>query len=77
MRRHNLQLPRNITLRYRNIDGVYYRGGDLDGICKLDDVDVNSDLNRADIVCLVETHCGSNEIPRLSGFSPPSGTFLT
>lgn len=71
MRRHNLQLPRDITLKYRNVDGVHYRGGELDGICKLDDVDVATDLKKADIVCLVETHCGANEIPRLSGFSPP------
>ena len=61
----------NVTFKYRNVDGVYYRGGDLDGICKLDDVDMASDLNKGDIVCLVETHCGANEIPRLSGFAPP------
>ena len=66
-----MRFTRDLTIKYRNVDGVYYRGGDTDGICKLDDIDVINDLNKADMVCLVETHCSSNEIPMLSGFSPP------
>jgi hypothetical protein len=56
-----------LALAYWNVDGLHKR---IDGhrVCKLDDVDLQSQLNVYDIICLVETHCGKDTVLQLPGY---------
>jgi hypothetical protein len=62
---------KNLSIGFWNIDGLYEGASNL-RTCKLDYKNVKENLNNFDIIGLVETHCGPDEIINLHGYK----TFL-